>query len=158
MWFKRREEKRTELPELPELAIRKERLPALPSFRQEIEGEEMIKSELTPRETRIYSQELEPSEQKEERKEFKLPMPRKMMLEAFPKKVEPVFVRLDKFQNAIKNLNEIRKQLSEIESHLVDINNIRERETKDLEKEEEEITEIKAKLESIDAGIFSKLD
>jgi len=73
-------------------------------------------------------------------------------------KSEPVFVRLDKFQNAVKNFSEIKRQLVEIESYLEEIKKIRLNEDQELGEWEREILNIKEKLESIDRGVFSKLD
>ncbi len=73
-------------------------------------------------------------------------------------RAEPIFVRIDKYERALGDIQDIKKKIIEIESLLRDINEIREKEDADLNKWEAEIHEAKNKLEDIDKAIFNKLE
>jgi hypothetical protein len=70
----------------------------------------------------------------------------------------PFFVRIDKFEESFKILEEVRKRISGIEKMFKDIKTIREEEEKELGLWTAEINKIKEKIESIDNNLFSKLD
>ncbi|MEM3091406.1 MAG: hypothetical protein QXX55_01740 [Candidatus Pacearchaeota archaeon] len=73
------------------------------------------------------------------------------------KEKEPVFVRLDKFEEALNVFNETKSNLSEIEKLLLEVRRIREKEDLELQKWEMEIKNMKNKIEKIDREVFSKL-
>ncbi|MBM3234136.1 hypothetical protein FJZ19_03505 [Candidatus Pacearchaeota archaeon] len=176
MWFQKKSEEKPkdkslpELPELPELPglpispdIVKEELPVLPTFPNSETGDkinqEAIKSSFEPQKIKPYTKEI--SSPKEVIK-----TPIKLMTKELPiSRIEPravekqpVFVRIDKFQEAIKNFEDIRKKLFEIENYLSEIKAIRLKEEKELEGWETEILELKNKLESIDSLVFKKIE
>lgn len=74
------------------------------------------------------------------------------------KKIEPIYVRLDKFENSAQTFEEIKTKIEEIESLLKKIKEIKSQEEKELEEWEHEIQVIKARIESVDRDIFNKLD
>lgn len=76
----------------------------------------------------------------------------------FSKKIEPVYIRIDKFKSAINSFQEIQAKLSEIDNLLRKINEQKRKEDEELREWEREIEMIKARIESIDKNIFSKLD
>jgi hypothetical protein len=176
MWFVKKKDKTgttggnfsqlPDLPDFPELpgeslgdektSILSEELPSLPSFPPSDMAEEIsqqaIKSEInTPSLTKPYTQEISPVQKEVEKKR---------VLEISPRqeKLEPVFVRLDKFQGSLKNFQEIKKQMGDIEAYLSDIRRIREKEDAELGEWEKELIDIKIKLESIDSTLFNKLE
>lgn len=188
MWFRKKEPDKKQnfsespsLPELPELPQNieipslpipitetKNSLPALPSFPSS-ETADRISQEVTKssfeRQPKPYTRELSPSGQvawTPEKKDMRIKeVERKRVVEVSPRlndKAEPVFVRIDKFQNAVGNFNEIKKQLSEIENYLSDIRDVRAKEEHELGNWEKEILELKGKLEIIEKTIFSKLE
>jgi chromosome segregation ATPase len=71
---------------------------------------------------------------------------------------EPVFVRIDKFQESLKIFDKIRKELAEVESHLKEVKDLKEEETKELEQWQQGILEIKEQIKQIDRDVFSKVD
>lgn len=71
---------------------------------------------------------------------------------------QPIFVRIDKFQAAVRNIHETKKQISEIESCLAEIKKIKAKEEQEIQEWEHEILETKNKLENVDKTLFSKLD
>lgn len=73
-------------------------------------------------------------------------------------KAEPVFIRIDKFEEGLKVFEKTKEKIMEIEKTLRDINKIKEAEEKELEDWEEEIREIKNHIEQVDQDIFSKIE
>jgi len=73
------------------------------------------------------------------------------------KEEENVFVRLDKFETALKEFDEVKEQLKEMESLLSKIKEVKEKETAELEGWDKEIQGIKSSLEDIDKKIFNKV-
>ena len=160
----------------------KEILPALPSFPHSDTGnrvsQEVIKTALEVPSKTQYTREIDSSGYKEDDEErsayeedqFEIkpvelpPSPIKKRIEMkmpekpIEKSNEPVFVRLDKFQTAVKNLKEVKKQISDIEAYLSEIRQIKAKEEVELSAWEKEILEIKARLDSLDKGIFSKVE
>ena len=74
------------------------------------------------------------------------------------KKAEPVFIRLDKFEESLHLFEKAKKQISEIETMLADIKKIKEHEERELEYWEKEIQSIKSQIERVDKDIFSKVE
>jgi len=71
-------------------------------------------------------------------------------------KEENVFVRLDKFHSARRSLNETKTRLDDIDSLLKKIREIKQREEQELSAWEKEVTELKAKIQSIRENIFDR--
>ena len=74
------------------------------------------------------------------------------------KKAEPIFIRIDKFEEALDVFKKVQGQISEIEKDLSHLKKIKEEETKELDFWEKQIQEIKQQVEKIDSEIFSKVD
>ena len=68
-----------------------------------------------------------------------------------------VFVKLDKFEQALKSFEDIKSQLAEIESLLSKIKQVKTQEDQELADWEAEIKQIKSSLEDIDRTIFNKI-
>ncbi len=73
-------------------------------------------------------------------------------------KEEPLFIRLDKFEESLHNFEEIKQQIAEIEKILQETKEIKEKEGAELESWEKEIKAVKEKIQNIDREIFSKID
>lgn len=126
----------------------------------------------TPEKLKPYTQEIESEqavnnlesfrvEDSSERKEVEEPVRRPAPvhhLNSASERLEPIFVRIDKFQAAIKNIHEIKKHVSEIEAYLSELKKIKAKEDEELGEWEHEIQNTKNKLDSIDKTLFSKLD
>lgn len=177
-WFSKKEARKVEgLPELPELPSlpefpvqkeeqwqAKEEVHSLPSFPNSETAnkisQEAIKSALSEK-VKPYSKEIRGFDIDEEeypsssqnafQASFLQPLPQKSFSQ------EPIFVRIDKFQAAMKNLEEIRKQVSEIERYLAEIRGIKAKEEEEIQKWEHEILSAKSSLDNIDKILFSKL-
>lgn len=74
------------------------------------------------------------------------------------KKSEPIFIRIDKFEESLKILEEAEKKISEMENLFRDIRKIKEEEEIELSSWENNIQTIKKKIEKIDSEIFSKVE
>src|SRR3989344_6284147 len=74
------------------------------------------------------------------------------------KKTEPVFIRIDKFEDSLHLFEKIKKQISEIEHMLVDVKSLKNKEEVELISWENEIQSMKGIVEKIDQDIFSKIE
>ena len=79
-------------------------------------------------------------------------------IKSVTKKLEPIYIRLDKFESTVAAFEEIRKKVNEIESLLAKIKETKRKEEAELEEWEQEIQTVKARIEAIDKSIFNKLD
>jgi hypothetical protein len=92
------------------------------------------------------------------------PPERKRTLEMTPsmanepktKAVEPIFIRIDKFQTAQKNFEEIKEKVKEIESVLGKVKDLKTKESEEIAGWSEEVEKIKSRLSEIDSNIFSE--
>ena len=75
----------------------------------------------------------------------------------FPKRAEPLFIRLDTFEKAISNFNEIKLRVSEIEALVRNIKDIKAKEEREIIDWEREIETVKIRLSEIERDIFSKM-
>jgi len=74
------------------------------------------------------------------------------------KQIEPVFVRLDKFEKAIHTFGQAQQKINEIEQTIQEIKKLKEKEELELQEWENEIQSIKQQIEKIDSEIFSKVE
>ena len=73
------------------------------------------------------------------------------------KQSDPIFVRIDKFQAAQKNFNDIKSKVVEMESLLKKIKEIKTREEDELKGWTKNTEKLKSRLAEIDSDIFSQL-
>lgn len=73
------------------------------------------------------------------------------------RKNEPVFIRIDKFEASLKIFEKVKKQITEIEKSLKDIEDIKLEEEKQLATWKSEIIKIKEQIEKVDRDIFSNI-
>jgi hypothetical protein len=74
------------------------------------------------------------------------------------KKAEPIFIRIDKFEESMKIFQDIRSQVSEIESLIKNIKEIKSKEEEELASWETEIQQIKDQIEKVNQDIFSRIE
>lgn len=171
MWpFKKKEKReRKGIPEISELP----ELPPFPkAFEESPKPEPKIKDELPPLPSFSPSPKYIIKEPPKIKVELPKPKPRTRELEEIKERVykpivkeitpeiktEPIFVRIDRYQQALAQFQEIKKRISEIDNLLRDIREIRSREEAELQQWEQEIQDAKSKLNSIDKTIFKKLE
>lgn len=181
-WFKKKEDKGglPELPPLPDdfgkpkelnlpnLPSIKDELPPLPTFpsnkigeklSQEILKQSIKDSEFKPSDFPPLAEEKEEVEIKprvmEIQETFK---PKSSVREIKPAlKIEPVYVRMDKYQESLSAFHEVKKKLMEIENSIKDVRDLKAREEIELQGWEEEVRKAKEKLVDIDSILFQKL-
>jgi len=159
-WFSKKEED-VGLPELPsvnqfnfnsppQMPEAKKELPRLPGLEQD-----EIKNNISDL-NNVEENVPQPPRQypKQEEKSEAIITPSR----TFSKKIEPVFIRLDKFQNTVETFEEIKEKIIEIEDVLKKIKEEKDKEEKELEEWEKEIQLVKSRIEMIDKNIFTQLD
>lgn len=70
---------------------------------------------------------------------------------------EPIFIRIDKFQAAQKNFEDIKSKMIEIEFILKKIKDVKSREEDELKGWTEDIEKLKSRLVEVDSDIFNQL-
>ncbi len=185
-FFKKRVEKKEDIPKLPELPRLPElpefpdieensggRISQLPSFPNGSLGDKF--SQNTIKEAITGKKEVEEVKADEFVEKYreggKIQMMQKPLIreggrrESYPlfektktREAEPIFIRIDKFEEGSQTFEEVKKQILEIERMFEDIRKIKEKEEKELEFWEEEIKQIKEKIEKINNNIFSKME
>jgi len=167
MFFGKKEEKKPmlpvlrgseDLPELPQLPEERQNteFPTLPRMNQTKDNLDLgiIKSTIFPQVRKMdsaseYKPSFKPEEVSESNSEgnFSTNQP----------KDEPIFVKIDKFHEALDNFNKIKEKVLEIENELKNINEIKQKEEEELKEWESEIQSIKARMNTIDNSLFSKI-
>ncbi len=74
------------------------------------------------------------------------------------RKTEPVFIRIDKFEDSLHLFEKIKKQISEMEHMLADVKSLKDKEEVELTSWENEIQSMKGLVEKINQDIFSKIE
>lgn len=69
-----------------------------------------------------------------------------------------IFVKIDKFRNAKKSLDEVKGRLEEVEDLLRKIREAKLREEQELTNWEREITQVKSRIKDVTDNIFSKVE
>lgn len=70
---------------------------------------------------------------------------------------EPVFIRLDKFEEGLHMFEDLKDRIEEIRVLLHDIKNVREKEENELGQWETELQAMKTQIDKIDNDIFSRV-
>jgi hypothetical protein len=74
------------------------------------------------------------------------------------KKAEPVFIRIDKFEESMKIFQDIRSQISEIEKLIKNTKEIKAKEEEELKSWETEVQAVKNQIEKVNQDIFSRVE
>lgn len=74
------------------------------------------------------------------------------------KEAEPVFIRIDKFQESLNLFEKTKDKISEIEKLLREIQILKAQEEQELDRWEKELQEVKNQIERVNQDIFSKVD
>ena len=74
-----------------------------------------------------------------------------------PQKDEPFFVRIDKFNQAKDNFEDISRKLNDLERLLTKMDELKAKENSEIDKFKKDTQEIKQTLTEVDKEIFSKL-
>ena len=74
------------------------------------------------------------------------------------KRAEPLFIRIDKFEESSDTFKKIKEKIFEIDKLLREIKKVKEEEEKELNLWEDKIQIIKKQIEKIDKDLFSKVE
>ncbi len=75
----------------------------------------------------------------------------------FRQETEPVFVRIDRFEEGLRTFEDIKNQISDIEHVLSQTKSLKEKEEAELASWEAELKRMKEEVEKIGRDIFSKI-
>ena len=70
---------------------------------------------------------------------------------------EPVFIRIDKFEEALNMLDDAKSKVAEMEQMLAHIKKIKEEEDRELKEWEMEIQKMKSDFEKMNSELFSRI-
>jgi hypothetical protein len=119
---------------------------------EELEVEEELKAPPLPALPPIRSKETKPERTREV-------SPEEFAVKNYmTRKAEPVFIRIDKFEESMKIFQDIRSQISEIEKLIKDTKEIKSKEEQEIASWETEIQSVKNQVEKIDKEIFSRIE
>ena len=162
------------LPELPKLDDKEKQIHKLPSFPSNSLGKrfsnDTIKDAVAgKKEDELFADDFldedemrmmqEPARKPliEEIEEKTPPRPKRPEFGRERSITEPIFIRIDRFEEALRIFNETKKKISEIERILGDIKGMKEKEEGELKTWENEIRSMKEQIEKVDKDIFSKI-
>jgi hypothetical protein len=160
-----------ELPEFPEPESNEFReipgqIPQLPSFPNGSLGNKFSQDTIKEAITGKKEEEVEADEFAGEMPMMQRPLVREgtkrdiytPLQKARTKEAEPIFIRIDKFEEGSKVFEEVKEKILEIEKMFGDVKNVREKEEKELLLWEDEIKQAKEKIERVDRNIFSQVE
>ena len=75
-----------------------------------------------------------------------------------PKTKEPIFVKIDKFKDAVQSFEHVKSKVEDIEKMLHEIKLIKAKEEQELQQWENEVRVIKSRVENIDESLFKEME
>jgi hypothetical protein len=102
----------------------------------------------------VYKPKIQPKtiQQKPVVPHFNVPVTSKSCLDA-----EPVFIRIDKFQLAKKNIEQMKTKIKDIESIIGKVNQVKLKEEEEIRGWLGEVEKLKARLSEVDSDVFSQI-
>jgi hypothetical protein len=73
------------------------------------------------------------------------------------KEIEPIFIRIDKFEESLKIFEQTKDQIHELENLLKETKDIKDKENQELNSWETELQTLRSKIEKVDKDLFSKV-
>ncbi len=164
-------EKLPELPQLPKSVItpaqvQTSALPAMPrsesANRWSMQAvKDAVKSQDNYSDSNNYSDNNDISSGEREVNERVELMPRSRSTyptQQAPLRREPLFVRIDKFESALRDFDEISVKIRKIDDLISEIRTLREKEDREFSEWEKDLHTIRSRLDNIDRTLFSQLD
>jgi hypothetical protein len=174
-WFsKKKKDESDEIPSLPELPSAPKipeskvltEIPSLPSsLHEEKISSDVLKDAISGKQKpfgdfKKTSDEFQPSIESPMQKisvpEFQ-ENPERIKKFMEKEKGEPLFVRIDKFEESLRIINKVKDTIEEIELALEDVKKIKEDEKRELDSWEDELKKTKDLISKIDKDLFSKI-
>jgi|SRR3989344_2225476 len=75
-----------------------------------------------------------------------------------PARREPLFVRIDKFEAALRDFEDISIKIKRIEELITEIRELREKEDREFGEWEKDLQVMKSRMDNIDRTLFSQMD
>lgn len=138
---KEKDDEELDLPELP-----RERVPISGSLKN------------PPVQERVSEEECVPSFTREVIEERGKHIERGKFNSSTSKKQDPVFIRIDKYQESLEVFEKTREKLAEVEDLFKRSKLLKEEEAKQIEEWERQIQEIREHVQKIDKEMFSKIE
>lgn len=164
------------LPELPDTGFMENRaIHQLPSFPSNSIGKKFSRDSIKDAVSGerggedFYADEFSDDDMRRMREPLRRPLTEEvgeeMMGERQPKRamdmsrreLEPMFVRIDRFEEGLKLLEAIKSQISDMETILAETKRLKEKEEAELRSWENELKRMKMELEKMGNDIFSKI-
>lgn len=73
------------------------------------------------------------------------------------REAEPIFIRIDKFEESLKIFEETKSQITELGHLLRETKELKTKEDQELSSWETELQELKSRIEKVDDDLFSKI-
>jgi len=73
------------------------------------------------------------------------------------KEAEPIFIRIDKFEESLKTFEETKNQIKGLKHLLNETKELKAKEDQELFSWESELQELKSRIEKVDGDLFSKI-
>ncbi len=128
-------------------------IPELPKVRPLLKTSERI---LAPEKLSEFTKEYQPERKYSSEKENYIERGKSSGVR--PRKQDPVFVRIDKYQESLEVFEKTRIKILEVEELLKKNKLVKEEEEKQIEEWEKQIQEIKDHVQQIDKEMFSKIE
>jgi hypothetical protein len=147
------------LPDLPSLPERRSlpELPSLPSSQMVNQfNNDMVKSAVVDSSGGMGDNVSNPFEASRD-DYFSLMQPVQPQMPSRPKPNELVFVRIDKFQDAQRDFNDVKRKVKEIESLLREVKAINQKEDAQVGEWVKDLEKVKTLLIEIDSKVFNQL-
>jgi len=136
-----------------------------PKFQEEEPGPEFQREMFQPRDSEFEQEQFKPeairsipTQRIEDKRTFELPEIAPQRIQKPTRGIEPIFIRLDKFEATSHTFEEIKIKIEEIEELLKKTREIKAKEEDELAEWEREIQIIKSRLDLIDKNIFNRLN
>jgi|AntAceMinimDraft_18_1070375.scaffolds.fasta_scaffold40367_3 hypothetical protein len=152
--FPKHKEKSIELPKLDNLPAELH-LPKLPSFPSNSLGNKLSQDSIKES---IYGEKEENEANDFVEEQMMPPLKHEIAPPLEIKPTEPIFIRIDKFEESLKTLKKTKEKISEIEKIFTEVKQLKEKEETELTNWESEIQKIKNQMEKIEEDIFSKVE
>lgn len=141
--------KKKDLPDLPkpslDLGIEKLKFPDLPKFPEPEVNEEGEEGQFPP----LYRPTIPPRSVNEEDEEL---MEEEEEVEQI--KDKPLFIKIEKYENAMRDMEEIQNRIKDATQILNNLRQIKSEEDSEIKKWEDDLLSIKNKLIKIDKNLF----
>ena len=149
LFNRKKKEERSALP-LPEFP----KLPAETNFPFYDEQLNEKKENSMPKPSFNMTESYDFEREKDSESQFDEFTPRRSPILIERKDDKPIFVKIDKYKEAVKTIESIRTKIEEAESLMKNLTRLREQEEKELQEWQSNLDDVKQKLMKVDKNLF----